>query len=142
MNAPVTYRSDTQSSLRCRKPGGGTQEMTDWYLKSETGPLLDVDAQPRPLLLLELFGNVRRAGRQIPDVPDARLDDVVGAEKFLEGLRLGGRFDDYEALGHLLLRVSVGEAPTTNPPQGSTPEGKARQSRGSERTGLRRAPRS
>jgi len=42
MNAPVTYRSDTQSSLRCRKPGGGTQEMTDWYLKSETGPLLDV----------------------------------------------------------------------------------------------------
>ncbi len=42
MNAPVTYQSDTQSPLRCRKPGGGTQEMTDWYLKSETGPLLDV----------------------------------------------------------------------------------------------------
>ena len=42
MNSPVTYQSDTQGPLRCRKSGGGTQEMTDWYLKSETGPLLDV----------------------------------------------------------------------------------------------------
>ncbi len=42
MNAPVTYQSDIQSPLRCRTPGGGTKEMTDWYLKSETGPLLDV----------------------------------------------------------------------------------------------------
>ena len=42
MNAPVTYQSDIQSSLRCRTRGGGTKEMTDWYLKSETGPLLDV----------------------------------------------------------------------------------------------------
>jgi N-dimethylarginine dimethylaminohydrolase len=42
MNAPVTYATDTLSPLRCRKPGGGTAEMTDWYLKSETGPLLDV----------------------------------------------------------------------------------------------------
>jgi len=42
MNAPVTYATDTTTPLRCRKPGGGTAEMADWYLKSETGPLLDV----------------------------------------------------------------------------------------------------
>ena len=42
MNAPVTYQADVQSPLRCRKLGGGTAEMSDWYLKSETGPLLDV----------------------------------------------------------------------------------------------------
>ncbi len=42
MNAPVTYQADVQNPLRCRKPGGGTAEMSDWYLKSETGPLLDV----------------------------------------------------------------------------------------------------
>jgi len=42
MNAPVNYQAGTQNSLRCRKPGGGTEEMTDWYLKSETGPLRDV----------------------------------------------------------------------------------------------------
>jgi N-dimethylarginine dimethylaminohydrolase len=42
MNAPVTYQSAAPSPLRCRRPGGGTSEMTDWYLKSETGPLLDV----------------------------------------------------------------------------------------------------
>ena len=28
--------------FQARKPGGGTPEMTDWYLKSETGPLRDV----------------------------------------------------------------------------------------------------
>jgi N-dimethylarginine dimethylaminohydrolase len=42
MNAPVNYEPATQGALRCRKPGGGTEEMTDWYLKSETGPLRDV----------------------------------------------------------------------------------------------------
>jgi N-dimethylarginine dimethylaminohydrolase len=42
MNAPVSYQTSTQNPLQCRKPGGGTAEMTDWYLKSETGPLLDV----------------------------------------------------------------------------------------------------
>ncbi|MBT8436774.1 MAG: amidinotransferase [Gammaproteobacteria bacterium] len=42
MNAPVTSPVTMQSPLRARKSGGGTQEMTDWYLKSETGPLLDV----------------------------------------------------------------------------------------------------
>ena len=42
MNAPVSIPTLKQNSLRCRVPGGGTQEMTDWYLKSETGPLLDV----------------------------------------------------------------------------------------------------
>ena len=36
---------DTQlqhHSLRARVDGGGTREMADWYLKSETGPLRDV----------------------------------------------------------------------------------------------------
>ena len=42
MNAPVTNTNLKQNPLQCRKPGGGTQEMTNWYLKSETGPLLDV----------------------------------------------------------------------------------------------------
>ena len=28
--------------LRARQEGGGTPLMTDWYLKSETGPLKDV----------------------------------------------------------------------------------------------------
>ena len=31
-----------QPHLRARAADGGTEEMTDWYLKSETGPLLDV----------------------------------------------------------------------------------------------------
>ncbi len=34
--------SDLNPSLRVRVNGGGTQEMTRWYLKSETGPLRDV----------------------------------------------------------------------------------------------------
>ena len=42
MNAPVTNTNLKQNPLQCRKPGGGTREMTNWYLKSETGPLLDV----------------------------------------------------------------------------------------------------
>ena len=42
MNAPVSNPVTMQNPLRARKIGGGTQEMTDWYLKSETGPLLDV----------------------------------------------------------------------------------------------------
>lgn len=42
MNAPVTSPVTMKNPLRARKSGGGTQEMTGWYLKSETGPLLDV----------------------------------------------------------------------------------------------------
>ena len=42
MNAPVSNPLGMQHPLRARQIGGGTQEMTDWYLKSETGPLLDV----------------------------------------------------------------------------------------------------
>jgi len=42
MNAPVSNPVTTQLPLRARQIGGGTQEMSDWYLKSETGPLLDV----------------------------------------------------------------------------------------------------
>ena len=42
MNAPVTNTPITQNPLQCRKAGGGTQEMTNWYLKSEAGPLRDV----------------------------------------------------------------------------------------------------
>ena len=42
MNAPVSNPVTMQNPLRARQIGGGTQEMTDWYLKSETGPLLDV----------------------------------------------------------------------------------------------------
>lgn len=42
MNAPVSNPVTMHNPLRARQIGGGTQEMTDWYLKSETGPLLDV----------------------------------------------------------------------------------------------------
>ena len=34
--------SDQKSKLGIRVESGGTREMTDWYLKSETGPLKDV----------------------------------------------------------------------------------------------------
>ena len=42
MNAPVSNPVTMHYPLRARQIGGGTQEMSDWYLKSETGPLLDV----------------------------------------------------------------------------------------------------
>lgn len=32
----------SDNALQARKQGGGTQEMSDWYLHSETGPLKDV----------------------------------------------------------------------------------------------------
>ena len=38
----VTDSDVRQHSLRARLAGGGTEEMTGWYLKSETGPLRDV----------------------------------------------------------------------------------------------------
>ena len=62
--------------------------------------VLDVDAKPCPLLLLELGGDLRRVRREVTDVPDARLDDEVLTQELLEGLRLGGRLDDDEGLGH------------------------------------------
>ena len=34
--------SSKGTPLQARRPGGGTPVMTDWYLKSETGPLRDV----------------------------------------------------------------------------------------------------
>jgi hypothetical protein len=62
-------------------------------------PLLDRDAEravPFPLLLRD----VRCPLRQVADVADAGLDHESGAEVAGDGLRLGGRLDDDECLGH------------------------------------------
>ena len=62
--------------------------------------MLDVDAEPTDLagvLVRHLCGAVR----QVTDVPDARLDDVSGAEVALDRLRLGRRLDDDESAAAL-----------------------------------------
>lgn len=42
MSAKMSEVGAAQNPLRERRTGGGTEVMTDWYLKSETGPLRDV----------------------------------------------------------------------------------------------------
>jgi hypothetical protein len=39
--------------------------------------------------------------RQVPDVPEGSPDGVVAAQVLLDGLRLGGRFDDDEGSWHI-----------------------------------------
>ena len=60
--------------------------------------VLDVDAEPRPLLLLVLLGDVGGALGEVADVADARLDDEVVPEVALDRPRLRGRLDDHQAL--------------------------------------------
>ena len=57
---------------------------------------VDVDAQPAPVLLLDLLGDFGGRFRQIADVAVARLDAVLRAEEAAERLRLRGRFDDHQ----------------------------------------------
>ena len=47
--------------------------------------VVDVHAEPRPLLLLVFGGDVGRAFGEVADVPDARLHVEVGPEKTLDG---------------------------------------------------------
>ena len=42
MDTKVIDVEATENPLQSRKAGGGTEVMSDWYLKSETGPLKDV----------------------------------------------------------------------------------------------------
>ena len=59
--------------------------------------LVDVHAEPRPGLLLQLGRDLGGRRRQIADVPDRGLDDVLRAEESRNRPRLRGRFDDDQA---------------------------------------------
>src|SRR5262249_36476103 len=61
--------------------------------------VVDVDAQGRPRLGLELGRNVGSVARQIAEMAVAGLQDVSGAKVARDRLRLGRRLDDHEALG-------------------------------------------
>jgi len=67
--------SDTSSSLQVRVEGGNTPEMTNWYLKSETGPLKDVLLGPA-----ETFGWLG-------------LENAEYSSLVRDSLRRGYRFD-------------------------------------------------
>ncbi len=58
---------------------------------------VDVHAEAGPGLALVLRRDLRRAVREVADVPDAGLDHVAGAEVALDRLRLGRRLDDDES---------------------------------------------
>ena len=60
--------------------------------------VLDVHAEPRPLLLLVFLRDVGGALGQVTDVADARLDDEIVSEVALDRPRLGRRLDDHQAL--------------------------------------------
>ena len=62
--------------------------------------VLDVHAEPAHLAGV-LLGHLGGAVRQVADVPDARLDDITGAEVALDRLRLGRRLDDDESAAAL-----------------------------------------
>ena len=51
---------------------------------------------------------------QVPDVAHAGLHQIAGAQKFLDGLHLGGRFDDNETFAHV--RILLTESATGNKP--------------------------
>src|ERR1700730_61446 len=60
--------------------------------------VLDVHAEPSPLLLLIFLRDVRSALGQVADVTNARLDDEIVSEIALDRARLGRRFDDHQTL--------------------------------------------
>src|SRR6184192_646220 len=64
--------------------------------------VLDVDAEPRPLLLLVLLRDVGGALGQVTNVTNARLDDETVAEIALDRAGLGRGLDDDEPLVLLL----------------------------------------
>ena len=59
--------------------------------------VVDVHAETGPRLALVLGRDVRRAAREVADVADRRLDDVVAAEVGRDLLGLGRRLDDHQA---------------------------------------------
>ena len=56
--------------------------------------VVDVDAEARPALRLVSGGHFRGRARQVADMTDRRLDDVVIAQKTRDRLRLRRRFHD------------------------------------------------
>ena len=77
----------------------------------ERGELVvDVHPEPRPRLALVLGRHVGRAARQVPDVPDGGLDDVVLAQVLGDLLGLRGGLDDDQAAGRMAVRGGGGRA--------------------------------
>ncbi len=70
--------------------------------------VLDVHTEA-PDLARVLVGDLRRAVREVADVPDARLDDVSRAEVALDRLRLGRGLDDDESAAALCGLASRGQ---------------------------------
>jgi hypothetical protein len=62
--------------------------------------VVHVDAETGPGLALVGRGDVRCVARQVADVADGGLHGELTAEETGDGLRLGGRLDDDEGLGH------------------------------------------
>ena len=63
--------------------------------------VLDVDAEPGPLLLLEFCRDLLCGGGEITDVSNARLDDIAVVKELRNGSRLRRRLHDDERLAHL-----------------------------------------
>ena len=68
--------------------------------------ILSVDAQPRPLFRLVGRRHLRSTAREVADVPNGGLDNVVVPEEARDCAGLGWRFDDYEGFGHNCLSFS------------------------------------
>ena len=62
--------------------------------------LIDVDAEPSPVLLFDFLRDLSGRLGQITDVPKARFHPVLGAEEAAERLRLRWRFDYDERFSH------------------------------------------
>ncbi len=73
--------------------------------------VVDVHAEPRPRLALDLGRDVGGALREVADVPDGGLHDVVAAEVARDRLRLGGRLDDDELAPGPVVSCHVCSAP-------------------------------
>ena len=62
--------------------------------------VLDVDTEIGPLLGLVCGRNLRRSVREVADMADGGLDDVVVAEKARDGSGFCGGLNDDERCGH------------------------------------------
>ena len=78
MSAQIIDTATTQNPLQKRKIGGGTEEMTDWYIKSETGPLRDV--------LLGPVDSFRWLGLENAEYSSLVRDSLRRGRKYDQGL--------------------------------------------------------
>ena len=82
--------------------------------------LVGIDAQPTPLLLPDLVGNLIRRFGQVAHVPVTRLDIVaVGIEEPLNRPRLGRRFHNHQCFCHLLCHPNTFRSRRKKRPPGS-----------------------